>query len=131
LELRIISAERAFECLVELKRADVEEFWALALGPSKSLISKKMLFRGTVDACLAHPRDVFRFACQVNASSIIVAHNHPSEDLRPSQEDIALTQRLIQAGEILEIPIIDHLIVTHRYFLSTAKQDWWIETHSS
>ncbi|MEQ1878385.1 MAG: JAB domain-containing protein [Bdellovibrionia bacterium] len=99
---------------------EVEEFWAIALGSTKRVIRIQMIFRGTVDACLVHPRDVFRFALTMNASSLLVAHNHPSGDNRPSQEDLALTKRLADAGKLLQIPLIDHLILADDGFFSLA-----------
>lgn len=97
---------------------DVEELWCVALGPGLQLISIKMIFRGTVDSCPCHPRDIFRFACLQNASQIIIAHNHPSGDPQPSQEDLELTSRLSTIGEAMEIPVIDHIILTTHNFTS-------------
>jgi DNA repair protein RadC len=118
--MQIANAEQAYKCLRHLALLRVEEFWALALGPRKNLIASKMLFRGTVDRCPIHPRDVFRFACIENASSLLVAHNHPSDDPQPSREDIEITERLAVAGELLEIPVIDHLIVAKTGYASIA-----------
>lgn len=122
--MQILTAEHAHEALRSLIDSDVEEFWALALGPSKVLLQSKMIFRGTVDSCLVHPRDIFRFACLMNASSLIVAHNHPSGDTRPSTQDIVFTKQLIRASKILEIPILDHLIVSNQGFTSLARERW-------
>ncbi len=122
--MQITTAEHVLEALQSLIESEVEEFWALALGPSKSLLQSKMIFRGTVDSCLVHPRDIFRFACLTNASSLIVAHNHPSGDTRPSNQDILFTKQLIRASRILEIPVLDHIIVSHRGFSSMARERW-------
>jgi DNA repair protein RadC len=122
--MEIITAEFAYITLKDLRSIEVEEFWALALGPTKSLLRSKMIFRGTVDACLVHPRDIFRFACLENASSLVVAHNHPSGDTRPSEQDLVFTHQLIEASRILEIPVIDHLIITHSGFSSFAREGW-------
>jgi DNA repair protein RadC len=120
----VIAAELAYLTLKDLIASDVEELWALALGPTKTLLRSKMIFRGTVDACLVHPRDIFRFACLENASSLIVAHNHPSGDARPSEQDMIFTNQLIEAARILEIPVLDHLIVTRKGFSSFAREGW-------
>lgn len=120
----IITAEFALAALQSLMTEDVEEFWTLALGPQKTLLRSKMIFRGTVDACLVHPRDIFRFACQENASAIIVAHNHPSGDPRPSEQDLLFTRQLVRAARTLEIPLLDHLIVTKSEFSSMARDGW-------
>jgi DNA repair protein RadC len=122
--MEILCAESALPALEKLMTADVEEVWTLALGPQKNLIRSKMIFRGTVDACLVHPRDIFRFACAENASSVLIAHNHPSGDPLPSERDLIFTRQLIRAGKIMEIPVIDHLIVTRSNFSSFARMGW-------
>jgi DNA repair protein RadC len=100
---------------------DVEELWCLALGPGLKLIAVQMIFRGTVDACTVHPRDIFRFACLQNASQLIIAHNHPSGDHEPSLQDLEFTQKLIEVGWAIEIPIVDHLIITDSTYSSMAE----------
>lgn len=120
----ILTSDQAYDHLKELAKSDIEELWVLALGPKKSLLNRKMLFRGTVDSCLVHPRDVFRFACAENASSILIAHNHPSGDLSPSYEDLRFTQQLIDASVFMEIPVIDHLIVTSESYTSLRTEGW-------
>lgn len=122
--MEITSAERAYRVLKFMLRSDVEEFWALALGPKKKLLRAKMLFRGTVDSCQVHPRDIFRFACMENASALIIAHNHPSQDPLASEQDLRLTERLIDAGLLVEIPVLDHLILTSHGFSSFARRRW-------
>jgi DNA repair protein RadC len=121
-KMDIVTAQIAYAALLDLAHSDTEEFWVLALGPQKTLLRSKMIFKGTVDYCLVHPRDIFRFACSENASSIIVAHNHPSGDTTPSPEDIRFTKRLLQVARIIEIPIIDHLIVTSGGFSSLLSE---------
>ena len=121
----LTSAYSAYQVLQQTEfRLDVEEFWALALGPTKSLLQSEMIFRGTVDSCLVHPRDIFRFACRANASSLIIAHNHPSGDRRPSEDDILITRKLIRASVLLEIPILDHIILTENGYSSFANEGW-------
>jgi len=89
----------------------VEEFWVAALNSQKEVLGSHCLFRGTVDHCLFHPRDIVRYACLMNACSIIVAHNHPSGNIWPSPEDLALTEQLLTVFLIVEIPLVDHLIL--------------------
>ena len=122
--MEITSAEQAYLTLNGLAGADTEEFWVLALGPKKNLLKTKMLFRGTVDSCLVHPRDIFRFACIENASSLLVAHNHPSGDPLPSLEDLRFTRQLVKAAAMMEIPIVDHLIITRTGFASLKADGW-------
>lgn len=114
----ITSSITAAQYLRGLMKSDVEEFWAMALSSSKKVIKAKMIFRGTVDACLVHPRDIFRFAIFNNASSIIVAHNHPSGDRMPSHSDRVLTQKLVKAGKLLQLPVVDHLILAEADYYS-------------
>ncbi len=122
--MEITSAERAYRLLKPVLRPDAEEFWALALGPRKELLRARMLFRGTVDSCQVHPRDIFRFACLENASTLLIAHNHPSGDLMASDQDLRLTERLVAAGLLMEIPILDHLILANHGFSSLARKRW-------
>jgi DNA repair protein RadC len=120
----VTTVELAYSAFRPLISYDVEEFWVLALGPKKTILGSRMVFRGTVDACLVHPRDIFRFACLQNASSIVVAHNHPSGDPLPSLEDLRFTRRLIRVAELMEIPVIDHLILTRNGFSSMNRDGW-------
>lgn len=89
----------------------VEEFVLLCLNTKKELINVHRLSKGTLDYTVVHPRDVFRHCLASSAHSVILVHNHPSGDVTPSKEDIALTKRLRQVGDLIGIPVIDHLIV--------------------
>lgn len=122
--MEITNIYYAHAALKEKISYDVEELWAIALGPGKKLIQNQMIFRGTVDSCLVHPRDIFRFAFFNNASTLIIAHSHPSGDLQASSEDIAFTKRLVKASLVFEIPILDHLICTRSGFSSFARERW-------
>lgn len=116
----IISSHLAFKLVHPFFRLDVEEFWAVALNSKKQVINSAMLFRGTVDHCMVHPRDIFRFGILENASSMLVAHNHPSGDCLPSIEDIQLTRKIEKAGLLLQVPLIDHIIVNADSYFSFA-----------
>ena len=107
--------------LKSLAKAEIEEFWCLALNSQKHVVRRKMLFRGTVDQCPIHPRDVFRFAIAANATGLILAHNHPSGSAQPSPQDLQLTERLVQASRILAIALYDHLILTKKETFSFAE----------
>lgn len=120
--MQIQSHKHAYQYLKKHISFEVEEFWCLALASNLRLIELKLLFRGTVDYCTIHPRDVFRFGCAANASKLIVAHSHPSGDKNPSPNDIEITQRLIKVSHIIEIPIVDHIIVTKKSYLSMAEK---------
>lgn len=118
--MQINSSQKAFICLDKAMAKDVEEFWVLALNSNLELIRKKLLFRGTVDSCLIHPRDIIRFVCAENATSFVVAHNHPSGDPRPSSEDIRITKKVFQIGQLIEVPMKDHLILCRESYFSFA-----------
>ena len=94
-----------------LEDKPVEEFWAVFLNTKNQPLGCRCITIGTVDSSLAQPREVFSAALQHLATSIIVAHNHPSGDAEPSSEDLAVTRNLISAGELLHIPLLDHVII--------------------
>ena len=89
-----------------------EHFVALYLDGANQVVSYSIISIGTANMSVVHPREVFQRAVLAGAVSIVVAHNHPSGILTPSQEDIKVTQRLKEAGEILAIKLLDHVIVT-------------------
>jgi len=88
-----------------------EHFIVLSVDGQRRLISKRVVFIGTVDTVIAHPREVYAGAIADFAVGIIVAHNHPSGNPTPSNQDIAATQQLIAAGQILGVRLYDHVIV--------------------
>ena len=87
-----------------------EYFYCLYLNEKKELIERKLLFMGTVNKSLVHPREIFKEAYLLSASSIICMHNHPSGNPNPSTDDIVLTSSLLEIGKIQKIPIVDHII---------------------
>lgn len=89
-----------------------EHFIVLHLDAQNQVVSYSVAGIGTVDACLVHPREIFSTALRANASSIIIAHNHPSGDPTPSAEDRAVTKRLTEVGDILGCRVLDSLVVT-------------------
>ena len=95
-----------------------EFFYCLYLDNKNKLIERKLLFMGTINRSIVHPRDIFREAYKNSASSIICMHNHPSGDLTPSIEDIRLTESLIKIGRIGGINVLDHLIITDNDYYS-------------
>ena len=107
-----------FENTKELFEGKKQEyFYCLYLNTKKELIERKLLFMGTLNRSIVHPREIFKEAYRVSASSIICVHNHPSGDVMPSQEDILLTSSLIKIGVLNAIPIIDHIIISEdKYF---------------
>jgi len=89
-----------------------EHLAALYLNARNEVIFKKHLFVGTLDANIAHPREVFKHALEQNAASIILVHNHPSGDPEPSKADLEITKRILEAGKIMGIDVLDHIIIT-------------------
>ena len=114
----IDTPEKAIDELQEYRNKKQEYFICLTLDGANQLINKRVITIGTLTSSLVHPREVFADAITDRAASIIVAHNHPSGSLRPSQADIQVTERLKQASLILGIELIDHIIITKDSFRS-------------
>lgn len=95
-----------------------EHFYCLYFDAKQKLIEKKLLFVGTINKSIVHPREVFKHAYLLSASSIICIHNHPSNDTSPSNADILLTDALVEIGKIQNIPILDHIIVGNDNYYS-------------
>lgn len=99
-----------------------EEFHVLLLNRSNSVIRKEFISRGGVSGTVVDPKIIFKIALEHLASSIILCHNHPSGNLRPSGPDISLTKKLKEAGTLLEIPILDHIIISDTGYYSFADE---------
>jgi DNA repair protein RadC len=105
-----------------LKEKKKEYFLAILLDTRNQLIRVAEISVGSLDTSVVHPREVFKEAISSSAASIVFAHNHPSGDIQPSDEDIALTKRLCQAGEIVGITVLDHIITGGKSFCSLKRQ---------
>ena len=90
-----------------------EKFYVVGLNVRKRIVYIELVAMGTLTACLVQAREVFRFAIIRAVSEILVVHSHPSNDPEPSDDDLAITKRLHEAGKILGIELLDHIIVTH------------------
>ena len=101
-----------------------ETFVVLVLDTNNSVVGESELSRGTLNASIVHPREVFKFAIDRLAAAVIVAHNHPSGNPEPSREDIEITHQLCEAGKIVGIPLHDHLIVAGNSFTSLAARGY-------
>ncbi|MFN8166698.1 MAG: DNA repair protein RadC [Bacteroidia bacterium] len=99
-----------------------EEFWVLFLNRANLVLNKQQISTGGMSGTVADPRIIFKAALDQKAVSIILCHNHPSGNLQPSQSDIQLTKNLFEAGKVLEIMVLDHLIVTQGGFYSFADE---------
>ena len=102
----------------EFVNAYQENFIVLLLDNKNRLIKSKTIFIGTLSSANVHPREIFKIATLYSASKIIIVHNHPTGDSTPSIADIEITKRLMQIGELIAIPIIDHIIIGNKNFYS-------------
>lgn len=116
----IDSPEKAVEQLADIRDKKQEYFVCLTLDGANRLIAKRVISIGTLTSSLVHPREVFADAITDRAASIIVAHNHPSGNLEASQADLEVTKRLREAGELLGISLIDHILLTSTGFVQIA-----------
>jgi len=120
---KISSSHDAFQCIKsELLDLNREEFWVIMLNRANFVVQKKLISRGGITGTVADPKLIFKAALDHFACSIILIHNHPSGNLAPSEADIHLTQKMKKAGELLEIPVLDHLIFTDQAYFSFADE---------
>ncbi len=120
---KITTSGDAYELLKgDLMDLGYEEFWVVLLNRAQRLIKKHKISLGGVHGTVADPKIIFKTALEELASGIIVAHNHPSGNLTPSQQDIDLTRKLKEAGKFLEIQLLDHLIVAGKKYYSFADE---------
>ncbi|WP_394020216.1 RadC family protein [Anaerococcus cruorum] len=123
--IKISSSEDIYNYLKnELADKKNEYFYAILLDTKNVIISKEVISIGILDASLVHPREAFKLAVKKSAKSIIFAHNHPSGDYTPSNDDFKTTQRLVQAGEILDIEVLDHIIIGKDGYYSFKKENF-------
>ncbi len=104
--------------LTELRQNKREHFVALYLNARNQLLHKETISIGTLNANLVHPREVFEPALKYSAANIMVAHNHPSGDPKPSEDDLEITKRLAEAGKMMGVEVLDHVIVTKNNYFS-------------
>lgn len=116
----ILSSQVAFSVLENRFHHFQEEVWLLGLDSSLNLLTCSLIFRGTADVCLAHPRDLFRVLFDANCTQFIIAHNHPNGDAKPSIRDLKFTKQLVKMGSLLELPLTDHLILAKGEYYSFA-----------
>ena len=115
--IKMDSPDKIYEYIKgEVEGLEQEHFYALYLDSKKNLIDKKLLFMGTLNRSIVHPREIFKYAYLLSASSIICVHNHPSGDTIPSKEDMFLTKNLVEIGKMQGIAVVDHIIVGNNYY---------------
>ena len=107
------SDEAASFLMPFLRHETQEKFLVLCLSSKNQLLCMETVFVGTLNSTVVHPREVYQVALRHAAAGILVAHNHPSGDPSPSQEDLKVTQNLIESGKVMGIPLLDHLVIGH------------------
>lgn len=115
------------ELLAWLGNAEQGLFAVLYLDTRNRVLEREVLYRGTLNTSLARIGEVFRGAIRRNAAAIMVAHNHPSGDPAPSPEDVALTRRLVDAAQLVEVELIDHIVVGHGRYISLRERGMGFE----
>ncbi|MCS7458727.1 DNA repair protein RadC [Paenibacillus doosanensis] len=106
----------------EMRYLQKEHFVCLFLNTKNHVIGQETLSMGSLNASIVHPREVFRAAIKRSSASIICVHNHPSGDPTPSSEDVQMTQRLVEAGDIVGIDVLDHVVIGDRRYISLKEQ---------
>lgn len=101
-----------------------EHFFVLHLDTKNRLIGEEIVSIGSLDSSIAHPREIYKTALKKSAASIICLHNHPSGDPTPSFDDVKVTRRLVEAGQILGIELLDHIIIGENCYISMQEKGW-------
>ncbi|PWG79640.1 RadC family protein [Pararcticibacter amylolyticus] len=119
-----ITGSRDVFLLMKRHFADLnhEEFWVVLLSRSNNVLSNHLISKGGQSGTVADPKVIFQTALENHAASVILSHNHPSGNLKPSQADLGLTRKLSEAGAFLDIPVLDHLIFGDNAYLSMADE---------
>ncbi len=117
-DVKFTSPEVVYEYYKNIISTDQEFFYCLYLDSSKKILKEKLLFIGTVNHSMVHPRDIFKEAYRLNATAFICVHNHPTGDVRPSEDDLITTERLNQIGALMGIKLLDHVIISKNKYYS-------------
>lgn len=115
---------QAFRDVFNLHNLPKEHMVMFSLNTKNQIAGAHVVHIGSVNSSIVHPREIFQLAILNNATSIMIAHNHPSGDCKPSNEDITVTQRLKDAGDLLGIKLLDHLIIGGKQFLSLKEKGY-------
>jgi DNA repair protein RadC len=120
---KITSPHDVAEIFIPLLRDEVKEkFIVVCLNSSNKIIKYDTISIGNLNSSVVHPREIFKVAIDCLSASIILIHNHPSGNLEPSNEDISITKKIVEAGKLMDIPVFDHLIVTSEGFTSFVEK---------
>lgn len=120
---KISSSQQAADYLIPLYyNLEVEHFHILLLNRANCIIGTRQISTGGVSGTVVDPKVIFSKALEVKASAIILSHNHPSRNLKPSEQDLTITKKIREAGRVLEIAVLDHLIISGNGFYSFADE---------
>jgi len=120
--LQAITPQNVFDSLKDIRSLKKEHFIAIYLDTRNQEIHREIISIGTLNASLVHPREVFEPAVRQLAAGIMLVHNHPSGDIKPSHEDLLITKKLVDSGNLLDIHVLDHIIVTKDSYASLKEQ---------
>ena len=120
----VLTPEKVFNLCSDIRDSKREHFIAFYLNSRNAIISREVISIGILDASLVHPREVFEPALRHSAARVCLVHNHPSGSLLPSSNDELLTEQLVQAGKLMGIQVVDHLILTKTHYNSLLSDNW-------
>ena len=117
---KITSPSDIAEIFIPMLRDKIkEEFYVVCLNTANKITKMELISVGNLNASVVHPREVFKVAIENNSANIILLHNHPSGNIGPSNEDITLTRKMVEAGKVMDIQVFDHIIIAGDKFTST------------
>lgn len=120
---KITSPQDVAEMFIPILRDEVKEiFLVVCLSSSNKIIRYERISIGNLNSSVVHPREIFKVAIENNSASIILIHNHPSENPEPSNEDIAVTKKIVEAGKMMDIPVFDHIIIAGSQYTSFVER---------
>ncbi|MGE5683351.1 MAG: RadC family protein [Bacillota bacterium] len=122
-KMKITSPKEIGEIFIPLLRDEMKEhFLVVCLSSSNRIIKYESVSIGNLNSSIVHPREIFKVAIDNNSANIILIHNHPSGNPEPSNEDIAVTKKLVEAGKLMDIQVFDHIIIAGNTFLSFVER---------
>lgn len=116
--IEIDNAKAVYKMFKKLENLDHERFYTIIVDGSNNVSAVHLAFQGTLNQCIVHPREIFKTALLCSGAGIILIHNHPSGKPEPSKEDFIITKRLVEAGNIIGIEILDHIIIGFKEYFS-------------
>lgn len=121
---KFTSPDSVAEEFIPILRDELKEkFLIVCLNTNNKIVWKEEISVGNLNSSIVHPREIFKVAVEHSAASIILIHNHPSGNPEPSKEDIAITKKLVEAGNMMQIPVLDHIIIAGNSFTSFANRN--------